>query len=78
MMLPKLKDDPSLNQAILKSGNASTLARLLGVSRAAVSQWKRVPVNRITAVERVTGIPRHLLRPDLSPVVLASLDEASK
>ena len=47
----------------------SDLGRLVGVRRAAVCKWerKRVPAERVLDVERVTGIPRHELRPDLYP-----------
>jgi DNA-binding transcriptional regulator YdaS (Cro superfamily) len=47
-------------------GGPSALARLLGnISPQAVSQWRRVPIERVFEVERVTGISRHLLRPDI-------------
>lgn len=46
---------------------ASGLARALGegISPQAISQWKRVPAERVVDVERVTGVPRHRLRPDI-------------
>lgn len=31
----------------------------------AISQWKKVPADRVLDVERVTGISRHELRPDI-------------
>jgi DNA-binding transcriptional regulator YdaS (Cro superfamily) len=34
----------------------------------AISQWTRVPAERVLPVEAATGIPRHELRPDLYPV----------
>jgi DNA-binding transcriptional regulator YdaS (Cro superfamily) len=43
------------------------LALLLGITHGAVSQWRRVPADRVVAVERVTGISRSTLRPDLYP-----------
>lgn len=47
--------------------NAARLARLLGVDKATTSRWvtRRVPAERVADVERVTGIPREVLRPDL-------------
>lgn len=33
----------------------------------AISQWKQVPAERVLEVERVSGVSRHLLRPDLYP-----------
>jgi DNA-binding transcriptional regulator YdaS (Cro superfamily) len=41
------------------------IAEELGITRAAVSTWRRVPAERVIAVERITEIPRHELRPDL-------------
>jgi DNA-binding transcriptional regulator YdaS (Cro superfamily) len=50
-----------------KSGNGASLANQLGISRSAVSQWTRVPVERVLDVERITGVSRHQLRPDIYP-----------
>jgi DNA-binding transcriptional regulator YdaS (Cro superfamily) len=41
------------------------LARELGITHGAISQWRRVPAERVIEVERITGIPREQLRPDL-------------
>lgn len=43
------------------------LAALLGVSRQAVYKWleTRVPIERCPVVERVTGVSRYELRPDI-------------
>jgi TorA maturation chaperone TorD len=41
------------------------LARRLGISQPSVSNWTRVPADRVVAVEQATGIPRGKLRPDL-------------
>lgn len=43
------------------------IARALGISRNAVGKWKRVPAERVLAIEAFTGISRHDLRPDLYP-----------
>jgi DNA-binding transcriptional regulator YdaS (Cro superfamily) len=44
------------------------MAKALGnVSSQAVSQWKRVPADRVLEVERISGVSRHDLRPDLYP-----------
>lgn len=48
------------------AGGPAALAKLLGgVTPQAVSQWKKVPADRVLDVERITGISRHLLRPDV-------------
>ena len=48
-----------------KRGGLTRLARALGLTRSAVHQWKQVPAHRLVEVERITGIPREALRPDL-------------
>lgn len=43
------------------------LANRLGLSRQAVYKWLEagVPVERCGEIERLTGVPRHELRPDI-------------
>lgn len=57
----------ALEEAKQAAGGASGLARALtdDISPQAISQWKRVPAERVADVERATGIPRHRLRPDI-------------
>lgn len=57
--------DEALTEAIEKSGGTVKLAVALGVTSQAISQWDRCPVERAKDVERVSGIPRHRLRPDI-------------
>jgi DNA-binding transcriptional regulator YdaS (Cro superfamily) len=45
-------------------GLQTRIAEGLGISPQAVGQWSVIPLDRIVEVERVTGIPRHELRPD--------------
>jgi DNA-binding transcriptional regulator YdaS (Cro superfamily) len=54
-----------LKAAIKAAGGVGPLARLLGMSSPALSEWKRVPSHRILQVEAVTGVERERLRPDL-------------
>ena len=49
-----------------KPGELSRLAKALGITRGAVSVWKRVPASRLGDVARLTGIPAEELRPDLA------------
>ena len=56
-----------LQRAIQKIGSQAALARALGIKIQAVHQWIEVPPLRVLDVERVTGIPRHELRPDIYP-----------
>lgn len=46
-------------------GGTVALARCLNISSQAVSQWDKIPAERVPEVAKATGIPRHLLRPDL-------------
>lgn len=57
--------DEGLQIAIEKAGGLRPLARDLGMSMQALSEWRRVPADRLLQVEAVTDIPRRKLRPDL-------------
>ena len=46
-------------------GRLSRLAADIGVTPAAIRQWDKVPADRLVAIERATGIPRQVMRPDL-------------
>ena len=41
------------------------LARDLKITAQSINKWKRIPRSRIVAVERVTGVPREKLAPEL-------------
>ena len=62
--------DPALLRAIDAAGGVAALARELNVTSQAVSQWSKVPAERVLEVERAAGgaVSRHDLRPDLYPV----------
>jgi DNA-binding transcriptional regulator YdaS (Cro superfamily) len=55
----------AFRRAKVLAGSAATLAHKLGVTRQALSQWEVVPMLRVLEVERITGIARHELRPDI-------------
>lgn len=57
-----------LERAIEAIGGVGALARAIGVSQPAVSTWRRIPAERVLAVETVTGVARTALRPDLYPL----------
>nr|WP_279360121.1 YdaS family helix-turn-helix protein [Methylobacterium indicum] len=65
--------DPALKAALKNVGCAVVLARSMGISPQAISQWRRCPALRVLAVEQLSGVPRHKLRPDLYPPPVASL-----
>jgi TorA maturation chaperone TorD/DNA-binding transcriptional regulator YdaS (Cro superfamily) len=56
-----------LEQAIRAAGGIGALARGLGISQPSVSNWQRIPAERVAAVEALTGVSRATLRPDLYP-----------
>jgi len=60
--------DTPIEKIIEAGGGVVSLARKLQISKGAVSQWSRVPVNRVLEVERLTGISRHLIRSDIYPI----------
>jgi TorA maturation chaperone TorD/DNA-binding transcriptional regulator YdaS (Cro superfamily) len=57
--------DFGLEEAIRAVGGVSELARRIGISQPSVSNWDRVPAERVVAVEAITNVPRTILRPDL-------------
>ena len=67
-----MKRDTGLAQAIAAAGSSDALGALLGITGQAVRQWDRVPAERLPEIERVTGLPRHILRPDIVPPPVAT------
>ena|SRR5688572_31536 len=57
--------DTGLEEAIRVAGGVGALARKIGISQPSVSNWSRIPAERVLAVETATGIDRSILRPDL-------------
>jgi DNA-binding transcriptional regulator YdaS (Cro superfamily) len=55
------------DRAVRAAGGVTRLSEALDVSRSAVSQWRRVPAERVLKVEEITKVPRHELRPDIYP-----------
>lgn len=58
-------------------GLMARVARGLGLRSSAVAVWVRVPAERVVEVERITGIPREQLRPDLYRVSDAPAQDAA-
>src|SRR5688500_16726561 len=54
-----------LEEAIRAAGGVAALARKIGISQPSVSNWARVPAERVLSVEAATGIDRTVLRPAL-------------
>ena len=66
-IVPMRDRTEALERAIAAVGGLAGLAVPLGISIQAISQWAEVPPLRVLAVERLSGVPRHELRPDLYP-----------
>jgi DNA-binding transcriptional regulator YdaS (Cro superfamily) len=57
------------DSAIRAAGGTSALAKKIGVTPQAISQWGVIPHARVAQVSLATGIPREELRPDLFRVL---------
>jgi molybdopterin-guanine dinucleotide biosynthesis protein MobB len=57
--------DPGVDEAIRAAGGIGSLARKAGISLRCISNWNRVSMERVVAVEAATSVNRALLRPDL-------------
>lgn len=62
----------AVEQAVVVAGNQTKLAASVGCPQQYVSNWinrdGRCSAAWVLAVERVTGVSRHQLRPDLYPI----------
>jgi DNA-binding transcriptional regulator YdaS (Cro superfamily) len=62
----------ALELAVEKAGGQTALARKIGTSQELIHFWlnralKGVAPEYVLKIERVTGVSRHLLRPDVYP-----------
>jgi TorA maturation chaperone TorD len=68
--------DAGLEEAIRVAGGVGALAQKIGISQPSVSNWVRVPAERVVSVEAATGVMRSVLRPDLyGDATTAPIDE---
>lgn len=66
----KTRNKTPIEIAVRATGGQSELARRLGIKPQSVQGWVasgRVPAARVLDVERASGIPRHVIRPDIYP-----------
>lgn len=70
--------DVGLEEAIRAAGGITELARRIGISQPSVSNWERVPAERVLAVEAATKVGRAVLRPDLYEDSATTLDEVDR
>lgn len=54
-----------MRKAIKAAGNLSELARICDITRGAVAQWDRIPIERVNVIAEATGVSREILRPDI-------------
>jgi TorA maturation chaperone TorD len=66
--------DLGLSEAIRAAGGVRQLARQIGISQPSVSNWVRIPAERVVSVEAVTGVSRAVLRPDLYGNIMTAGD----
>jgi DNA-binding transcriptional regulator YdaS (Cro superfamily) len=59
--------DTGLQLIRRQRGMLKRVAETVGLSQGRVSQWDRVPAELLPQVEAITGVPRHILRPDICP-----------
>lgn len=73
-----MSEDPTRYEALIlcrdAAGSDSQMARDLGVAQPKVWRWinqsKQLPSEFVLAAERIYGVSRHWLRPDIYPVDL--------
>tara|TARA_Y100001963_G_C6434463_1_gene288550 strand:+ start:265 stop:459 length:195 start_codon:yes stop_codon:yes gene_type:complete len=58
-------DSTTVKRVIDAAGGPSALAKALDIKQPSVSGWVRVPAERVLDVERITGIDRREIRPDI-------------
>lgn len=57
-----MENDPT-RKAIAKAGGPAALAKKLGITAQAVSQWKHIPARHVVAISDLTDIPVRSLLP---------------
>lgn len=63
--------DSAVRRVIDAVGGIAALAAKLGIKAPSIYSWKRIPTDRVLAIEAATGIPRYELRPDIHPPPIA-------
>lgn len=64
---PREARDLFLHELFQRRNAVRDLAAALGISTAAVAQWRRVPAHRVAQVAAFFGVSKTKLRPDLYP-----------
>lgn len=62
---PQSVKSHGLRKAARAAGSYTELAKRLRLTVGAISHWEKVPEKYVLRIERLTGVRRELLRPDL-------------
>lgn len=54
-----------LQRVLAKVRSESWLAKQLGIAPQSLWKWRDVPIRHVNEIERIVGIPREKLRPDI-------------
>jgi DNA-binding transcriptional regulator YdaS (Cro superfamily) len=57
----------SVKRVVDAAGGPTALARALGIKMESTYSWRRIPATRVIDIEKITGIHRSELRPDIYP-----------
>jgi DNA-binding transcriptional regulator YdaS (Cro superfamily) len=70
-MTTNLNRFEALKLAVLRAGSQESFADAMGVAQGTVSKWlrlsKQLPAENVLTAERLYGVSRHDLRPDIYP-----------
>jgi hypothetical protein len=64
--------DEALREAIKRVGGLHAVGRAFGITAQSVYKWRKTPPLRVIPLEKLSGIPRNRLRPDLYPIEQAA------
>lgn len=53
------------------------VARLVQRQHSTVSEWVRVPAEYVLAIAAASGLPPHVIRPDVFPVSVGATNDAA-
>lgn len=63
-----MSESETIRKALEQGGGVGAVARAMNLTHEAVRLWRstgRVPAERVVELEKLTGMPREQLRPDL-------------
>lgn len=62
-----MERDPHFHEFLMRRGRVNEIAAAAGVTKQAVSQWKRIPEDKAQQIADALSLSLHELRPDLWP-----------